>query len=241
MTIESIEKRIEGKQKEITKLEKRIARFEKLKASGKGQTGWDWDTYDDYDLERTRRELADAQKGLEEYREKLEQEKQKASKRDIKALVDFLADWREKTLEWYSQEFEKYLDEKKLYHAKVDAIWKGDNTYSPEKMKQERKLRNEYNSRWAHVMAYDHLDKLDTERLVKDIARESDRKYDTIVLKVEEYAGNITDAGGLYIGYDSNINGVIRGDKGTVNVNTIGAGGYNIQRYHFRVLVHPIA
>ena len=36
------------------------------------------------------------------------------------------------------------------------------------------------------------------------------------------------------------INGIAEGEKGRAKVETIGAGGYNIQCYHFRVLVNKI-
>ena len=57
--------------------------------------------------------------------------------------------------------------------------------------------------------------------------------------RVTKITGVITDASNLHIN-KGELNGTITGEKGAVNVNTIGAGGYNIQRYHFRTLIHKL-
>ena len=36
------------------------------------------------------------------------------------------------------------------------------------------------------------------------------------------------------------INGIIVGTEGKAKIQTIGAGGYNIQCFHFRTLIHEI-
>lgn len=42
----------------------------------------------------------------------------------------------------------------------------------------------------------------------------------------------------LYLGSDGNVNGVIQGSKRTARIETIFAGGYNIQCLHTRLLIH---
>ena len=54
--------------------------------------------------------------------------------------------------------------------------------------------------------------------------------------KINDRTGNIIKAD-LYIGNDGNINGTIKGEKRTVTIETILAGGYNIQCLHYRVLI----
>lgn len=58
-----------------------------------------------------------------------------------------------------------------------------------------------------------------------------------IARRVQKRCGNITDASNLTIGDNGTINGKIIGAKGSANVETIRAGGYNIQCLHFRVLI----
>lgn len=42
----------------------------------------------------------------------------------------------------------------------------------------------------------------------------------------------------LYLGADGNVNGIIQGSKRTARIETIFAGGYNIQCLHTRLLIH---
>jgi hypothetical protein len=67
--------------------------------------------------------------------------------------------------------------------------------------------------------------------------REVDRKRKALITRVEKKAGKIIDASFLRVGDDGEINGMITGEKGDVAVNTITAGGYNIQCLHYRLLV----
>ena len=65
-------------------------------------------------------------------------------------------------------------------------------------------------------------------------------RYNELVDKVTKYTGEITDVSDLHIGRDGTLNGIVEGQSGKARIETIGAGGYNIQCYHYRCLVHPI-
>lgn len=65
------------------------------------------------------------------------------------------------------------------------------------------------------------------------------RMYDLLV-RVESIVGSVTDATRLIL-HGGNLNGIIIGTKGKAEVETIIAGGYNIQREHFRTLVYEIS
>lgn len=78
----------------------------------------------------------------------------------------------------------------------------------------------------------------DEARFQKDITEEYNRKYDFIIERTNEIVKVITDASGLKVGAKGDLNGFIIGTGGTAKVQTIGAGGYNIQCFHFRTLIN---
>lgn len=95
---------------------------------------------------------------------------------------------------------------------------------------------------WEYLRPYDCFDTYEqaTARLNADLRDEANRKYDFIIERVNAICGTITDASGLKVGAKGDLNGNIIGERGTAHVQTIGAGGYNIQCFHFRTLVHEV-
>lgn len=254
-SIEFIQKRIEGKEKELDKLEKKLARIRKAEAAG-----WDDDhnpyLYDDYDLRICLKDIEAARKGLEEYRVQLVAETEKAGSRNVKVILDFLNAWKERCLKFYEEAFEEYLTDLKEYHRKNEEFaewhnnggWKDPNKKEIEKANYE--LRKNFLEKWHFIARY--VDRVynsaacayetifDTEKLTKDINQEADRKYDFIIERTNAIVGTITDAGNLDIGEKDDLNGYIIGTRGTAKIQTIGAGGYNIQCFHFRTLIHKM-
>lgn len=60
-----------------------------------------------------------------------------------------------------------------------------------------------------------------------------------LINRTKAIVGNVTSWEHLRYGV-SGLDGVVYGDEGKASVNTIVAGGYNIQRKHYRVLVRAI-
>ena len=82
---------------------------------------------------------------------------------------------------------------------------------------------------------------IENTKLEKELIQEErNRKALYIYYNIYNRVGKVLDATNLYIGSDGNINGCIIGEKGQVNVNTILAGGYNIQCLHYRVLFQVV-
>ena len=74
--------------------------------------------------------------------------------------------------------------------------------------------------------------------LDNEMEKEKRAKLLDLTNRIMKVVGRITDASGLYIANNGEINGYIEGTEGRAKVETIGAGGYNIQRFHFRTLIH---
>lgn len=58
-----------------------------------------------------------------------------------------------------------------------------------------------------------------------------------ILVKTYPKVGKILDIKFARLGADGSFNGTVFGEKGNCNIETILAGGYNIQRLHYRVLM----
>lgn len=257
-TVEYLEKRLESKQKEIEKLNKKLDRINKAKAT-------DWEVnpyyYHECDLRRTTRDLERAEKALQDLQKKLEEANEKANSRNVKAIIEFLDKWQDRVRELYLKRFEKYpealeqykedMKEFKLDYFDLRELKKKDPEQYREYKARKDAIESHFQDRFGFLEPYlirefnpnsDRYDlwKLDEERLNKDLQKEADRKYDNIIERTNEITGTITDAAGLEVGEKGELDGFVIGERGTAKVHTIGAGGYNIQCFHFRVLVHEV-
>lgn len=77
----------------------------------------------------------------------------------------------------------------------------------------------------------------------KEIHTENVRAAESLILnlysRIHAITGEVTDWANIYFSGGA-LNGIVKGKLGTVKVESILAGGYNIQRLHVRVLVHEI-
>lgn len=244
-TIEYLEKRVAGKEKEIAKLEKKLERVLKAQASN-----WTVNPYyyDERDVKYTTRDLEEAKAKLADYKEALEEAQNKANSRNVEAIVEFLTMWKEESRQFYLDNVEPYLEAREQYYEEDRTYiewwngswqWRMDHPEEAKaKDKEHDKKRKLFHGTWNWMERYMDRDVLDIDKLTRDLNAEADRKYDFIIERTVEKVGQIVDASGLYVGNKGDLNGYIDGQKGTVKVQTIGAGGYNIQRFHFRTLIH---
>lgn len=103
--------------------------------------------------------------------------------------------------------------------------------------------------RWTYEYVPDTYE-VDMEKLNKTLTQEKLAKYYDLCNRISDVVGEITDASNLSIGYQNGeLNGIVKGTKGSAKVETVGAGGYNVgqivnvkcgQRFHYRVLVNKI-
>ena len=110
-SIEFIKKRIDGKNKEIAKLEKKLERIRKVEASG-----WDDDKnpyyYSESDLKWTIRDLEEAKEALAKWEADLATAMEKAASRNVQAIIQFLEMWKERCFKFYHDGLTEYYKEK---------------------------------------------------------------------------------------------------------------------------------
>lgn len=245
-SIEFIQNRIAGTQKNIAKLEKKAERIAKAKA-----TNWEVNPYyySEYDERSTAKDLEAARKNLEKYTAQLAQETEKAASRNVPVILEFLDRWQDRVFKFYVNAHPAFIEALNDWYKEDSDYCDWFNHDSHNATVEERKARRiahqdakkEFQATWGWMEQYcDYRHKLDTEKLRKELKQEANRKYDFIIERTNAICGEITDAAGLTIGEKDDLNGFIIGKKGTAKVQTIGAGGYNIQCYHFRTLIHEL-
>ena len=238
-SVEFITKRVAGKEKEIEKLTKKLERIHKAEA-----TNWEVNPYyyTESDLKYTTRDLQNAKEALVKLNEELAEANKKADSRNVPAITEFLEKWKEHMRDYYHKAHKQYLVALHDYSEQERQLdWFRYRGEERKRVKAEwDKIRREFHERWGFIESYVCGSRFDDEKFERDIKNEADRKYDFIIERTVAITGKITDASGLYVGAVGDLNGHIIGEEGVANVQTIGAGGYNIQCFHFRTLIHAV-
>lgn len=234
-SIEYLEKRIAGKTAELEKLNKKMERIKAAEA-----TNWEVNPYYYHkeDLKWTGRYIEAAEKALADYREKLNTAKEKAGSRNVPVITEFLENWKAETRNFYIEQVPKYKEAAKEYSEKRSELnWWSQKGETRKQMEKEwNHLKDRFEAEWGWIAVYMYAGNLELDRLERDLKNEADRKYDFIIERTNAIVGQITDASRLHVMHFE-LNGEIKGTKGTAYVQTISAGGWNIQRYHFRTLI----
>jgi len=258
-SIEFIKKRLSGSEDRLTKLEKKMERIRKAEASN-----WEVNPYyyNEYDIRRTEREINDEKKKIESYRADLASAVEKANSRNVEAIIQFLEGWKARVRAYYMVAME---EEKEMWE-KIRAAY-GTEEYKELGEYYNHNRYGEYEERevprynfrrelvgyrkekvkiadgkWEYAERYIEHHNFDeaVARLDRDLKDEADRKYDFIIERTNAIVGQITDASNLRVGSKGDLNGYVIGTKGAAKVQTIGAGGYNIQCFHFRTLINKM-
>ncbi len=74
------------------------------------------------------------------------------------------------------------------------------------------------------------------DQIKSHIEKDGEARKIAFIQRIEKKVGDIVEAN-LRMGNDLSINGTVVGTKDTATVYSIIAGGYNIQKAHYRVLV----
>ena len=240
-----IQDRITGKIREIEKLNAKMERIEKAEL-----TNWEVNPYcyDERDKHYTLKDLENAKKALADYQAQLVKAEEMEASRNVPVITEFLDRWYDHSVEYFLKEKAKYLEALKE-HTQVNQEFH-EWYYSKEGRQAGREERNRredeistynrnFHRQWNHVIQFDKGESWE-HTMKATLKNEYNRKYDFIITRTNDIVGQITDASNLTVGSKGDLNGYIIGTKGTAKVQTIGAGGYNIQCFHFRTLINPM-
>lgn len=165
---------------------------------------------------------------------------------NTQAIDTFLAGWRDASLNYYQDlmnQYNKLVDdkfsimEKYGYHCtspgqELASEW----TDAKQKIKDFEKEHTKSDMYIVGNMRYDKLQNRGDKFINATLDKEVEKKKVQFIARIEKKSGEIKDVN-LTIGTDGSINGLVKGEKATVDVYSIVAGGYNIQKAHYRVLV----
>lgn len=126
-------------------------------------------------------------------------------------IVEFLESLLQKDIEWHKE-------------LKADYQAKGYKVYAD--MLKNKKIT-------LQVMEFARMSETDARKIFQ---RDLDARYAKLVHQLQEKAGNVIEVQ-LQRNDNSGLDGRVIGEKKTVYVDTILAGGYNIQRLHYRTLI----
>jgi hypothetical protein len=155
---------------------------------------------------------------------------------DTTTLDQFLDGWIESGIEHYEHIKQRYIEfirtgaDKNAYNNANEL----KNLFGNKKLGCDagRLIRNAYYCKDVVCERY-------TEYMKNILTKEAAKKKADLEAKIIKEVGEITNVS-LMIGMDGSLNGYVEGTTGKVTVETIDAGGYNIQRYHYRVLIRKV-
>lgn len=185
-------------------------------------------------------DLEDAQNTVNKYKAQIADKQEKGATEKIPAIVEFLNEWRRRVEEFVRTEGLQSV--KEYYEADHNYFEvKYQRKSSEEEIREARDARELAKFRMDPLsLSVYHRGKINEDELKKVLDRDIENKYWNLVNRIKEKAGDIVDASHLSVGAKGDLNGIVTGSEHTVRVETIPAAGYNIQRFHYRTLVHVI-
>ena len=127
----------------------------------------------------------------------------------------------------------------KQARAELVERWVRNDIEAREVMLQKRKELSREGFRKLYRYTEEEALKHTDEEFRKIEEREADMWLLDLYNRVKAITGEVTDCSNIYWGGKC-LDGYVVGKNGKAKVDTIEAGGYNIQRWHLRVLVHKM-
>lgn len=198
----------------------------------------------DSDIRRASYDLDEYKQTLDKYNKELESQLQYQSEEKVEAIWQFLLNWKSKFKDYVKEEVKNVAEYYKLNRELIKKTNNDYNYINTQEYKDAKKelntMLNNFNPLTLKVYSPKSPTLLDETLLEKELNKEIDAKYKHLINSIKNVTGNIIDASNLSIANNGEINGIVVGEKGKAKVNTISAGGYNIQVFHYRTLVKSI-
>lgn len=150
---------------------------------------------------------------------------------NLKEIKAFINQWKVKAVNYYNQALDDYKEEKQELNNL--------NPCSDDYKNKKLELIDKY-GKWVIGDLALRAPKDAQEQIIKNIEREAIAKEQMLIKRVNKAVGTIVKSITLNIGVNGELNGIIEGINGRCKIETIYAGGYNIQCLHYRVLVHNL-
>lgn len=183
---------------------------------------------------------------IKKYETKIKEIENFENKEKIQVLVEFLDNWAKSAYNFYLENAELYCD-LKIKQLEEEEKWLSSQTFNS-KYEEYARLNNfrkkyyeDITSLSKSVVENAYRKEINTEKLAKIIEDEKTLKYQDFIARVTKVVGEITDVSALTIGNkQGELNGIVAGKDGRARVETIMAGGYDVQCLHYRVLVKKL-
>ena len=247
--IESFEAKIAKAQSIIEKKQQWIDKKKKSLVSGGDNYYINSDIRSlESDINNKQEEIAEYQKSLDAY--KAEFDRAISIKRDIPVLVEFLNNWMAAADKYYHNK--RIEDNRTRMLQKIDStfkayttlyretengkkVWEEYNNLTDAYQKKKKEAYKEYKDakrsyereyseiiNWENKARYNNTS-FDIE-LKKSLKHEWERKYDRLIEDVKGVIGDIIDVTDLRVSGRGELNGTVKGTKGTCRVTTFLAG-----------------
>lgn len=250
MTKQDIQARLQKAIENVAKVQKTIARhearLEKLEAKLTGETiktraEW-YEASEEYRLSEAGHKLYWLLCDIENCREDISRNIKKLSEKQL-----IVEGWEEKLAKAESEENEVDSLPENLKGLK-DMLVKEWDAYDIRKREDIKQRYSEYKNSDKKMKDFGltrtdiniTMHETDEQIHVKNI-KDAEAMILNLVYRVKEKCGDIITWEHMRVAYGNGfgavLNGYVEGTKGKAVVESIDAGGYNIQRYHIRVLV----
>lgn len=162
----------------------------------------------------------------------------------LEGIKELLIKWETEAIAFHLEEARLAIESQIVIDEKLDAFRKTTTDYKAidrfhSQLAFER--RDRFTQYIRYLVAYRHrINDIIIDTITADMQKEAVKKYYALVARITKITGEeIVEISNMNYNY-GDINGLIKGTKGTAKITTIDAGGYNIQCYHFRVLVKEV-